>query len=120
MTQVATGGSTAISLDGVVATIGLDEYHFSIRNDEVWVEFCDPDQPHAPLIERQILMLTGSHHFQLYWYSFADADRSLRMLQAVYVIDADGWMSLDSVFLKPPDVKLAGVNGLWNGTCILI
>lgn len=119
MTQVATGVSPATPLDGVVVAIGANEYRFSIRDNEIWVEFPDPDTPGAPLIERQILMTTGSHHFQLYWYSFDEEDRSLLMLEAVYVIDTDEWMSLDSIFLKPPHIPLAGVNGLWNGTCIL-
>ena len=121
MTQVASSHTVAIPLDGVAVTIASDIYRFSVTNDEVWVEFRDPDNyvpDDGPWIRRQIVMTTGSHHFQAFWYAAGDGDRSLRMLDAAYVIDSDRWMSIASVFLKPPD-PMPGVNGLWNASCIL-
>tara|TARA_B100000686_G_scaffold287109_1_gene312356 strand:+ start:1156 stop:2784 length:1629 start_codon:yes stop_codon:yes gene_type:complete len=122
MTQVASTKTVAIPLDGVTFTIGSNQYQFSAKGNEIWVEFDDPDARgkgrNPSRINRQILMTTGSHHFQVYWYAASDFDRSLRMLDAAYVIDTDRWMYIGSVFLKPPD-RMPEVSGLWNASCIL-
>ena len=106
MTQVASPRTVATPLDGIAVTTGYGQYRFSVENDEIWVEFRDPDAPgpdgSRPRIRRRIVMTTGSHHFQAYWYEAGDSDRSLRILDAAYVIDTDRWMYIGSVFLKPP------------------
>ena len=122
MTQLASPRTVATPLDGTAVSTGNGQYRFSVENDEIWVEFRDPDAPgragSRPWIRRRIVMTTGSHHFQAYWYEAGEFDRSLRILDAAYVIDTDRWMYIGSVFLKPPD-PMPGVSGLWNASCIL-
>ncbi len=122
MTQVASPRTVATPLDELSVTTGSGQYRFSVENNEIWVGFRDPDARgpagSRPWIRRRIVMTTGSHHFQVYWYEAGDFDRSLRILDAAYVIGTDRWMYIGSVFLKPPE-PMPGVSGLWNASCIL-
>jgi hypothetical protein len=122
MTQVARPKTVAVPLDDTDVTIGSKHYWFFERDGDIWVQFADPNwvgNPRsAPEVEHRIELTTGSHHFQVFWYAAGSFDRSLRMLEAVYIIDTDEWASIGSVFLKAPEMPLVGINGLWNANCI--
>ncbi|MBG85514.1 MAG: C cytochrome precursor [Verrucomicrobiales bacterium] len=68
--------------------------------------------------EYPIVMMTGSHHMQIYWYP-AGKERTLAMMPVVYLKEDQRWVPRNSVFLMPPDGGYY-VNEIsrWNFTCL--
>jgi hypothetical protein len=91
------------------------------RGDELWAKFDDPDvnaaSAPAPRIERQIVMTTGSHHQQAYWYR-TDKSRLLGQLPAIYLIAEQQWIPRAAAFLRPPSDRVGSETGRWNSVCI--
>src|SRR4029077_3640259 len=83
MTQAATPQSVATSFESVRVEAGA--MALEQRGDELWAEFDDPDPPslasspasfgvagwgQSPRrIKRQVVLTTGSHNQQIYWYA---------------------------------------------------
>ena len=72
MTQVATPDTVRADFDSVtVSDVEGDPMHLDRRGDEFWAEFDDPGwegpPEDRPRISRQIVMITGSHHQNIYW-----------------------------------------------------
>src|SRR5436309_589006 len=73
MTQLATPEAVRANFDGVSVS-GVQPHAMSLarRGHELWAEFDDPDWngngDRPPRITRQVVMLTGSHQQQVYWY----------------------------------------------------
>ena len=74
MTQVATPDTVVADFDGVT----VDDVHgrpmtLDARGREFWATSTIPTASDAPdrrpRIERQVVMITGSHHQQIYWYA---------------------------------------------------
>jgi len=121
MTQVATDETVEADFAGVV----VDAVHgapmrLERRGAEFWAEFDDPgwegDGP-RPRIARQVVMITGSHHQQIYWYATGH-DRALNVLPGVYLLDDRRWVPRSAVVLHPPSQQLAMLNGHWNAICV--
>jgi hypothetical protein len=70
-----------------------------------------------PRITRQIVMITGSHHQQIYWYA-TGRNRLLGQLPAAYLIAEKRWIPRRSAVLHPPGETLFSETGHWNSTCI--
>ena len=122
MTQVATPQTVVADFDGVV----VDDVHgepmrLERRGDEFWAEFNDPGAPgpesERPRITRRVVMITGSHHQQIYWYATGH-ERALNVLPGVYLIADDRWAPRSAVVLHPPNQAVSTVNGHWNAVCI--
>jgi len=122
MTQVATPESVRADFDGVV----VDAVHgrpmrLERRGKEFWAEFDDPGwEGHPrdrPRITRQVVMITGSHHQNIYWYSTGH-DRALNVLPGVYLLDEERWTPRNAVVLTPPGQGVAMLDGHWNAICI--
>jgi hypothetical protein len=73
--------------------------------------------PQRPRITRQIVMITGSHHQQIYWYA-TGRHRLLGQLPAAYLIAERRWIPRRSAVLHPPGEMLFSETGHWNSTCI--
>ena len=121
MTQVA---SPATILGRFPAEISFrgQRYRFTRRGDEFWVDIPDPQADWSrarktPRIQRQILMATGSHHEQLYWYPSGQS-RKLVLMPFAWHIGEEKWVPRDSVFLMPADQMQSHFVGQWNKTCI--
>ena len=71
----------------------------------------------APRITRQVVMITGSHHQQIYWYA-TGRNRLLGQLPAAYLIAEKRWIPRRSAVLHPPGEALFSETGHWNSTCI--
>ena len=122
MTQVATPETVRADFDGVVVTetagapMRLDR-----RDGEFWAEFDDPGwegrPAERPRITRRVVMITGSHHQNIYWYATGH-DRALNVLPAVYLLDEARWVPRSAVVLHPPGQGVATTNGHWNAICI--
>jgi hypothetical protein len=70
-----------------------------------------------PRITRQVVMITGSHHQQIYWYA-TGRNRLLGQLPAAYLIAEKRWIPRRSAVLHPPGEPLFSETGHWNSTCI--
>jgi Cytochrome c552/Cytochrome c554 and c-prime len=121
MTQVATPQTVLANFDGVQVTeVPGAPMRLKRRGSEFWAELDDPDrQPGSgtpPRIERQVVMITGSHHQQIYWYASGHT-RVLGQLQAAYLVGERRWVPRQSVLLHPPTPP-ASETGSWNAICI--
>jgi hypothetical protein len=122
MTQAATPQSIASSFDGVRVEAGamtLEE-----RGDQLWAEFDDPDAPRSPLagtavarIRRQVVLTTGSHNQQIYWYATGQG-RTVGQLPAIWLVDERRWIPRRAAVMHPPGQAAFSETGAWNGICV--
>ena len=122
MTQVATTHTVLTDFDGVdVAGVHGDPMRLERRGREFWAEFNDPgsEGPESgrPRITRQVVMITGSHHQQIYWYATGH-DRALNVLPGAYLIDEQRWVPRSAVLLHPPNQSVSMIDGHWNAVCV--
>lgn len=122
MTQAATPDTAATSFDGVtVDGVHGRPMHLQRRGAELWAEFDDPDASASvesrPRIERQVVMITGSHHQQVYWYATGQR-RLLGQLPGVYLVREQRWIPRRAAVLHPPSDPPFSETGHWNSTCI--
>ena len=121
MTQVASPDAVRADFNAVrIANLAGQSMQLERRGDQFWAEFEDPDaRDHAPgvRIRRQIVMVTGSHHQQVYWYR-TDRGRLLGQLPGMYLIAEQKWIPRPAAFLAPPIERAASETGRWNVVCI--
>ena len=122
MTQVATPATVRADFDGVVVdAVPGRPMRLERRGDEFWAEFDDPgwegDPRERPRLTRQVVMITGSHHQNIYWYATGH-DRALNVLPGVYLLEEDRWTPRNAVVLAPPGQGVAMLDGHWNAVCI--
>ena len=124
MTQVAAPDTVRADFDGVVVDdVPGQPMRLERRDAEFWAEFDDPgwEGPGAaserPRITRQVVMITGSHHQQIYWYATGH-DRALNVLPGVYLLDDERWVPRSAVVLHPPNQRVATLDGHWNAICV--
>ena len=99
---------------------GARTMRLSREGDEFWVEMDYPD-PASGLEKtdrRPIVMVTGSHHMQVYWRSLDDESLTLAQLQYVFLVPEQRWTERPSAFLTTRRAQLVGEFGRWNDTCI--
>ncbi len=99
--------------------------------DEFWVRTPDPDEeyrlleekidarkpPHVPrLVDRQIVLVTGSHKMQIFWLPSEKKDAPLRLFPWVYQIREQRWMPYEDSFVVHPDFGRPPAS--WNDNCI--
>ncbi|MCA9713775.1 MAG: hypothetical protein KC468_03660, partial [Myxococcales bacterium] len=132
MTQLATPDALAGEFDGVEVVLWGQRYRFERRGDQLWVDMPDPEsglsKPHrahppdaadrAPRVERPVVMLTGSHHYQVLWVprSMEPGARELLNLRIVYLIGERRWIPRSAAFLMPPEIRQGVVP--WHMSCI--
>ena len=122
MTQVATPDTVRADFDGVrVESTHGRPMLLERDGDELWAEFDDPGwegpETERPRITRQVVMITGSHLQNIYWYATGH-DRGLNVLPSVYLLEAQQWVPRSAVVLHSPGQSLAMLNGHWNAICI--
>ena len=122
MTQIATPETVRADFDHVVVTeVPGRPMRLERRGDEFWAEFDDSGWEGAPSqrprITRQVVLITGSHHQNIYWYATGH-DRTLNVLPAVYLLADERWVSRSAVVLHPPGQGIATLDGHWNAICI--
>ena len=93
----------------------------TVRDGRYRAAFDDPDWDGrgeaAPRIEREVVMITGSHHQQIYWYSTGQ-QRLLGQLPGAYLIDEQRWIPRRMAVLHPPGDAVFSETGHWNSVCI--
>jgi len=104
MTQSVSPETVVADFDASLPkTYGLEQ-----RDDKFWARFPDG-------AERQIIQSTGSHHYQLYWYS-SGVGNELRMFPFVWLKADARWAPRISVFLTPPNQAEEPI--VWNYHCL--
>ena len=119
MTRLASPDTILGDFDNVELTHYDRSYHLSRRGDEFWVDLPDPggQDTHSRRISRQIVLVTGSHHRQGYWYPRGD-HRPLGLFPWVYLIAEQQWIPRHTAALRPPSKHAPSETGRWNRTCI--
>ena len=120
MTQVATPTSVVGSFDNVDLELWGRTYRLTQRGDEFFVDITYPAAPDGTRaqIERPIVMTTGSHHMQAYWYATGDT-RLVRLIPFVYLFADKRWVPCRSVFMRSPTRQdVASEISPWNSVCI--
>jgi hypothetical protein len=118
MTQTATPETAVANFkDVTIAAVHGRPMRLSQRGQQLWAEFDDPDSPEQPRIERQVTMITGSHHQQIYWYG-TGRNRLLGQLPGAYLVPEQRWIPRRMAVLHPPTQLTFSETGHWNGTCI--
>ena len=120
MTQLATPDAVLGDFDNVTALAYGRDIQLRRKGDEFWVSMFDPDLSLAKQtsrIERRIVLVTGSHHMQVYWYA-TGKDRRLAQLPVIWLKETSQWIPLLSAFIRPPGQRLGSAEGRWNQICI--
>jgi hypothetical protein len=122
MTQVATPASVRANFAGVtVADVHGRPMRLGRDGDRFFAEFDDPDWSGEgaapPRITRDVVMITGSHHQQIYWYATGQG-RLLGQLPGAYLIREARWIPRRMAVLHPPTDPIFSETGHWNSTCI--
>jgi hypothetical protein len=94
------------------------------QGDLCWVELpANVVQPEGQSVspsertELPIVMSTGSHHMQVYWFPMGKG-RMLGQFPLVYLKEDDRWVPRKSCFLEPPTDQTDIEVGRWNNTCL--
>jgi hypothetical protein len=118
MTQLATPAAVFGDFNDSEYVLAGRKYQLRRRNGVCWVEMDEPNPPagERPRIEVPIVMTTGSHHLQVYWYPTGEG-RVVRQLPLVYLKELARWIPRDSSFLQPPSA-FGAETGNWNQSCI--
>lgn len=124
MTQRAAPEAVIPELHGIEVEARGRRYSFERRGDRFWVDMVDPDwrgdEAFAPRVWREIVMTTGSHHEQDFWYETGHG-RSVAHLPIVYRIEERRWLPNGATFLQPPSPPgppgRSEVGG-WNRNCL--
>ena len=105
MTQLATPETVLGDFDGTRIEWQGTTYRLGREDDVFFIEF-DAAGPEGATrrVRRPILMTTGSHHVQLYWYPTGE-NRNLELFPWVYLLSEKRWMPRKSIFVLPPEMR---------------
>ena len=113
-------------------TVGPEKMRSKLirKADEFWVTTPDFEKilsnqkaarqlPHLPMLERRIVLTTGSHHKQIYWFSTGrNGGRELDIFPYLWLIKDRRWVPRDAAFLRPTFWPPRHETGRWNMHCI--
>ena len=120
MTQFASPETVVPSFDGVELEAEEGIYRLTRDGSEYWVDMPDPHWREGMgqrlRVKKRIVMLTGSHHQQAFWYPSGNS-RVVWILPFMYLIDEQRWIPRGAAFLGPEE-KAKKILGVWNNSCI--
>lgn len=73
-----------------------------------------PDAP-VPIVERPVVLTTGSHREQAYWVP-ATREGELRLFPFVWLVREQRFVAREDAFVRPPDQPIAPAR--WNSNCV--
>jgi hypothetical protein len=126
MTQVASPEAIVGDFDGVRLELRGDAFRLDHDDEVHWIDFKTPGAGgEIRHMRRPVLMTTGSHTVQAYWYPTGDR-RNQALFPFVYLIPHRRWIPRESVFVRPPTPENAPPppatawpdDQRWNHTCI--
>jgi Cytochrome c554 and c-prime len=119
MTQVPNAENVVADFQSARLELEGHSWVLSQKGNDFFVELDDPDwqlaAASAPRVTKQIVLMTGSHHEQDFWYETSRGS-AVQRLPFVYRIEEKAWYPDISVLMTPPDSP-AGF-GDWNSVCI--
>lgn len=115
MTQPVTPETAPEVIQDRTVTVQGKTYKFSRDGDAFFVELKDPIADDR-LMKRRLVLMTGSHHMQVFWYE-SGLESTPAQLQIMYYIDQQRWIPRRSAFLRPPSMEKETELGRWNGIC---
>ena len=68
-------------------------------------------------LRRQVVMTTGSHHQQIYWYATGQS-RILGQLPMIWLTADQKWIPRRAALMAPPSAHAMPETGAWNGVCV--
>lgn len=131
MTQVAGTESVLAPFDGRTLKRFGTTTTVMQRGDEFFAELIEPsytkgyqrkygvlpDESKAPRVERQIVMTTGSHQLQVYWFQ-EPTTGELWQFPWRYRIKEKRWVHKQDTFLEPPEDPPFINFQVWSSSCI--
>ena len=122
MTQLASTESIKGDFDNFEMEYEGAIFKMQRRGEEFWVDMpaltvVGKPEPSGKRVERKIEMVTGSHHYQVYWFSSGYTAR-IDQFPLVWLIEDQKWIPRNSSFLVPPDQTISLEEGRWNEGCI--
>lgn len=121
MTQVAEPERMLGDFDDVTLSTKGHDYRLQEFDEVCWVEMLDPAAiPGTPQasqrVQRPIVMTTGSHHMQAYWFPIG-VRRTLAILPFVFLNETQEWIPRSAAFLQPPEDGVSHEIARWNSGC---
>jgi hypothetical protein len=116
MTQVVSPLTVVGGFDGREENFYGWRFRLERRGEEYWAEIGDTGKAFDSGAARRLVLSTGSHHMQKYWYS-AGAGRKLDLFPLVYLIESDRWVPVHTAFIQPPKAGMPVSEGRWNTGC---
>ena len=120
MTQIASPEAIFGDFNNVHVEARGKQFDLSRTEDEFFFEMSDlpsSETPNPNVVKNSIVMTTGSHHLQVYWYP-SGLGRSLKILPIVYLREDKRWIPEAASFLQPPDEQTREDAGVWNHSCV--
>jgi len=122
MTRLPTADSVMGDFNDAEAHFGGNSFRMQRKGGDYWIEMpalredgsIDAAQPAR---ERKIALVTGSHHYQVYWFSSGHTAR-MDQFPLVWLIKEQRWVPRESSFLVPPHQGMSLEEGRWNEGCI--
>lgn len=123
MTEPATEGAVRAPWAGERLVWRERSYELLRKGSEFWVSLPDPDvmaptpaaRAAVPSVERQVVMTTGSHHYQAYWLQ-GKRGNELYQFPFVYHFESQRFIPRQDAFLQPPEAPHK--TSRWNSNCI--
>jgi predicted CXXCH cytochrome family protein len=128
MTRAATPDVVSAPFDGSSVEVEGRSVTMFRKGDALWARLPDPDAvareiiaknpaPYAAasLVERRVVMATGSHHQEVFWVGGARGNE-LRLLPVSFLLDERRFVSRRDAFLQPPHAPQHAVR--WNSNCV--
>ncbi len=121
MTQLAHADSVLGDFNDVKLSQDGRDYHLRKVDDVCWVEMLDPaaipgTAAASQRVQRPIVMSTGSHHMQAYWFPIG-VRRTLGILPFVFLKETQEWIPRSAAFLQPTNDGVSHEIGRWNSGC---
>ena len=121
MTQVASPEAVIGKFDGQTRSVLDQRFRLLREGDRFFVDFEESES--EPAGRREIVMTTGAHHMQAYWYETdEDSGREISQLPLVYLRKEQKWIPERASFLKPSweqmgPTTLPSTQAHWNEAC---
>lgn len=114
MTQVATAQTALGDFDSVDLQLHGDSYRLGRDGDSLWVEL----GPMERRTRHPVVLSTGSHHDQMYWYTTPGGGRDLLQLPFDWSRRLGRWIPAEMSFLQPQASRaLPPEPAQWNTNC---
>jgi hypothetical protein len=116
MTQRAVPGAVLAPFDDVALESEGRSVRLERRGENYWANFAARAEKDGVESDwRQIVLSTGSHHFQMYWTS-SPTGNELELFPFAYEIAESRWIPADNLVLTDPSrIELTSV---WNRDCM--